>query len=73
LSKVAIRSGTGTKDGEPSCVTFATKLTIPCFVGPSFQDGRGSVATAALASDGGAGATSVSESFVMAITWPSMM
>ena len=38
-----MRSAAGTKSGPPSVVTFATKSTIACFAGPSFQDGSGSV------------------------------
>ena len=68
LSKVAIRSGTGTKDGEPSLVTFSTKLKMLCLAGPSFQDGRGSAAKAASADDSGPGMTSVGESFFKAVS-----
>src|SRR5688572_370971 len=47
LSKTAMRSGVGTKSGEPSFVTRSTNATI-AFRGPvSRQDGRGSSATAA--------------------------
>src|SRR5216684_3205147 len=42
LSKVAMRSGTGTKSGEPGLVTFSTKAMMDCFAGPSFHDGKGS-------------------------------
>jgi hypothetical protein len=42
-----MRSGTGTKSGEPGVVTFPTKATIACLVLPWFQDGSGSVACAA--------------------------
>src|SRR6266436_2866694 len=42
LSKVAMRSGTGTKCGEPGLVTFSTKAMMDCFAGPSFHDGKGS-------------------------------
>jgi len=44
LSKVAMRSETGTKSGEPGVVTLSTKLMMDCFAGPSFHDGRGSAA-----------------------------
>jgi len=36
-----MRSGTGTKAGDPGCVTFSTKPTIDCLAGPSFQEGKG--------------------------------
>ena len=39
-----MRSGTGTKSGEPGLVTFSTKAMIDCFAGPSFHDGKGSEA-----------------------------
>src|SRR6266481_6924900 len=39
LSKVAMRCGTGTKSGEPSRVTAATKFRIDCFAAPSVHDG----------------------------------
>src|SRR2546422_750719 len=39
-----MRSSGGTKSGEPSVVTFWTKLMIPCLAFPSFQDGSGSAA-----------------------------
>ena len=42
LSKVAMRSGGGTKSGEPCLVTLSTKATMACFALPSFQDGRAS-------------------------------
>src|SRR4029077_1315417 len=42
LSNVAIRSGGGTKSGEPSFVTFSTKETMACLAGPSFHEGSGS-------------------------------
>ena len=54
LSKVAMRSGTGTKSGEPSFVTLATKSPIAFFVGPSFHDGSGSLAPEAACVAGGA-------------------
>jgi hypothetical protein len=34
LSKVAMRSAGGTKSGEPSFVTFSTKVVRDCFAGP---------------------------------------
>src|SRR5688572_17580046 len=37
-----MRSAGWMNSEEPSFVTFATKATIDCFDGPSFQDGRGS-------------------------------
>ena len=42
LSKVAMRSGGGTKSGPPSRVTRATKSTIDFLAAPSFHDGSGS-------------------------------
>ncbi len=42
LSKVAMRSDTGTKSAEPSRVTAATKSRIDCLVRPLFHDGSGS-------------------------------
>src|SRR6516164_846054 len=42
LSKVAMRCGAGTKSGEPSRLTAATKLRIDCLGEPSFHDGSGS-------------------------------
>jgi hypothetical protein len=42
VSKVAIRSGTGTKSAPPSLVTRPTKSVIVFFVAPSFQEGKGS-------------------------------
>ena len=39
-----MRSGTGTKSGEPGFVTFATKAMMDCFAGPSFHEGKGSAA-----------------------------
>ena len=44
LSNVAMRSGTGTKSGEPSFVTFSTKATIAFFGAVSFHEGSGSAA-----------------------------
>jgi hypothetical protein len=46
LSKVAMRSGTGTKSGEPGVATFVTKSMMDCFALPSFHDGSGSAARA---------------------------
>jgi hypothetical protein len=40
LSKVATRSDGGTKSGEPSVATRATKSRIDATVGPSFQLAR---------------------------------
>src|SRR5260370_14172784 len=37
-----MRSGTGTKCGEPGLVTFSTKAMMDCFAGPAFQGGKGS-------------------------------
>ena len=48
LSNVAIRSGTGTKSGEPSLVTFSTKATMAFLGAVSFQEGSGSCAGGAL-------------------------
>src|SRR5271170_6560310 len=42
LSKVAIRSATATKSGEPGLVTRSTKAIIAFFGFVSFHDGRGS-------------------------------
>ena len=39
-----MRSGTGTKSGEPGLVTFSMKVMMDCLAGPSFHDGRGSAA-----------------------------
>ena len=39
-----MRSGTGTKFGEPSLVTFSTKVTMAFFGAVSFQEGSGSAA-----------------------------
>src|SRR5580704_4301740 len=36
-----MRSAGGTKSGEPSCVTAATKFRIACFAAPSFHEGSG--------------------------------
>ena len=47
LSKVAMRSATGTKSGPPCVVTRATKSGIDFFAAPSFQDGSGSPPAAA--------------------------
>ena len=41
-----MRSGTGTKSGEPVVVTFSTKATMACFAAVSFQEGKGSAASA---------------------------
>jgi hypothetical protein len=41
LSKVAMRSGAGTKLGEPSCVTLSTNSTMARLDAVSFQEGRG--------------------------------
>lgn len=49
LSKVAMRSAGGTKSGEPSRVTAATKSSIDCFVAPSFHEGSGLAVVAACA------------------------
>ena len=49
LSKVAIRSATGTRSGEPELVILSTKLMMDCFAGPSFHDGRESAACEATA------------------------
>jgi len=40
-----MRSGIGTKSGEPGLVTFSTKVMMDCFAGPSFHDGNGSAAS----------------------------
>ncbi len=42
LSNVAIRSGTGTKSGEPSRVTLSTNATMAFLAPVSFQEGNGS-------------------------------
>jgi hypothetical protein len=47
LSKVAMRSGSGTKSGLAGSVTRPTKSRIADLAFPSFQDGSGSVAVAA--------------------------
>src|SRR5688500_9446403 len=39
-----MRSGDGTKSGEPSRVTLSTNLTMDCLAAPSFQEGSGSAA-----------------------------
>ncbi len=49
LSNVAMRSGTGTKSGEPGLVTFSTKVTMACFAVVSFHEGNGSAARRELA------------------------
>src|SRR5262245_8372945 len=41
LSKVAMRSASGTKSAAPSFVTPATKSRIADLAAPSFQEGRG--------------------------------
>ena len=46
LSKVAMRSGAGTKSAEPSPVTAATKSRMARLAPPSFHDGSGSAACA---------------------------
>ena len=43
LSNTAMRSEGGTKSGEPSFVTFATKARMAFFGAVSFHDGSGSV------------------------------
>ena len=43
LSKVAMRSLTGTKSGLPGRVVSSTSLMIAALTGPSFQDGSGSL------------------------------
>jgi len=37
-----MRSGTGTKSGEPGFVTFSTKVMMDCLALPSFHEGSGS-------------------------------
>jgi hypothetical protein len=37
-----MRSGTGTKSGEPGVVTFVTNSTMDFFAAPSFHEGNGS-------------------------------
>ena len=49
LSKTAMRSGSATKSGVPSLVTFSTKATMAAFGAVSFHDGRGSEPLAAIA------------------------
>jgi hypothetical protein len=44
-----MRSGVGTKSGEPGFVTFATNSTMDFLAGPSFHEGSGSPARAAVA------------------------
>ena len=44
LSNVAMRSGTGTKSGEPGVVTLVTKSMMDCLAAPSFHEGNGSAA-----------------------------
>ena len=39
-----MRSGTGTKSGEPGVVTFVTKSMMDCLALPSFHEGSGSAA-----------------------------
>ena len=46
MSKVAMRSDTGTKSGEPDLVVFVTNSTMAFFAGPSFHEGNGSAARA---------------------------
>ena len=41
-----MRSGTGTKSGEPGFVTFSTKAMMDCLALPSFHEGSGSAARA---------------------------
>ena len=50
LSNTAMRSGSGTKSGEPCLLTFSTNSTIAAFGAVSFQDGKGS--DCAIAIDG---------------------
>src|SRR5664279_2071882 len=45
-SKVAMRCSGGTKDGLAGSVVTLTKVTIACFAGPSFHEGRESRACA---------------------------
>ncbi|SIT55515.1 hypothetical protein BQ8794_220080 [Mesorhizobium prunaredense] len=42
LSNTAMRSGSGTKSGEPSLLTLSTNSTIAAFGAVSFQEGNGS-------------------------------
>src|SRR6478735_1310095 len=52
-----MRSATGTKSGDPSLVTRATKLVSAVLVGPSFHDGSGSTGAGTTGgAGGGAGA-----------------
>src|SRR5262245_55514522 len=43
LSNTAIRAGGATNCGPPWVVTASTNFTMACLLGPSFQDGSGSV------------------------------
>jgi hypothetical protein len=68
-----MRSGTGTKSGEPGLATFSTKATIACFGPVSFQDGSGSAARAAVAnapSSANATAAEASRRAVLAAYFP---
>jgi hypothetical protein len=67
LSKLAMRSGIGTKSGEPGVVTFSTKVMMDCFVEPSFHDGNGLAAMTASVTSSRASRTFVSERFIIAI------
>ena len=44
-------------------ITFSTKLTMLCLAGPSFHDGRGSVAKAASVDESGSDGALIDESF----------
>jgi hypothetical protein len=55
-----MRSAGGTKSGEPSPVTAATKSSIDCFVAPSFHEGS-EVPEVAVCADAAGGLRSIPE------------
>ena len=63
-----MRSGSGTKSGEPSLLTFSTKSTIAAFGAVSFQEGKGSDWASATA---GVRATVSSTATARAAVWRS--
>ena len=60
-----MRSGTGTKSGEPSPVTFSTKVTIAFFAAVLFHEGSGSAAKATLVNSSRTNKNLVIERFIV--------
>jgi hypothetical protein len=66
LSKVAIRSDSGTRSGDPSRVTRSTNATIARFDATSLHEGSGSAAAVTRCEQEGTRLKAIADSRVMA-------